>query len=280
MSGTVAAAFAGIDVAFAKTKRLPIVVCRWRDGRLIPEPLAHLPFTPPRGRGNAATCDPEAVAAFAAETVEYLRRVEADLGVRIVRIGIDAPSAPRRDGTSRRAAEAALDRAGISCFTTPGETDFERIREKVRQHLEAGGGHANLPHANQLWMQVGFALFRELGKVAECVEVYPQATIRQLGAGSIHKFKTGGVESQLAAVARHTGWPRGRTGDPDLDEIAFGPRHDRLDAYLSAWVAALDEADRVAFGTPPDDVIWVPRVTRSHFHEEHLGGSECDAAMP
>lgn len=43
-------------------------------------------------------------------------------------------------------------------------------------------------------------------------------------------------------------------------EIAFGPAHDRLDAYLSAWVTALDEDDRVAFGDAPDDVIWVPIV--------------------
>ncbi len=55
--------------------------------------------------------------------------------------------------------------------------------------------------------------------------------------------------------------PNGRTGEPHLEEIASGLRHDRLDAYLSAWIAALDEADRIAFGTPPDDVIWVPRAT-------------------
>lgn len=48
------------------------------------------------------------------------------------------------------------------------------------------------------------------------------------------------------------------TDDP-LSPIAFGPQHDALDAYLSAWVAALDEKQRIALGDPPDDVIWVPR---------------------
>ena len=41
--------------------------------------------------------------------------------------------------------------------------------------------------------------------------------------------------------------------------MGFGSTHDRLDAFLSAWVASLDEKDRKAFGTPPDDAIWVPK---------------------
>lgn len=69
------------------------------------------------------------------------------------------------------------------------------------------------------------------------------------------------MAAQLAAAARHTGWPNGSADDPTFADIAWAPGHDRLDAYLSAWVAALDEPDRIAYGTPPDDVIWVPRVT-------------------
>lgn len=266
MTAKITAAFAGVDVACAKNKRLPVVVCRRREGRLVPEPLADLAFAPPVGRGNAAACDPRAVEAFATEAVDYLRRIEDRLGLRIVRIGIDAPSAPRGNATPRRRAEAALDNHGIQCFTTPSEEDFLRIRKKVAEHLRAGGGQSNPPHASQLWMQVGFALFRKLGGVAECIEVYPQATVRRLGVGTEHKFKPAAVERQLAAAAHHTGWPADRTEDPGLEGIAFGPRHDRVDAYLAAWVAALDETDRVAFGTPPHDVIWIPRLSRAAAH--------------
>ena len=57
--------------------------------------------------------------------------------------------------------------------------------------------------------------------------------------------------------------PVGPPVDPTkafLSEIAWGAPHDQLDAYLSAWVASLEESDRYSFGDPPDDAIWVPRV--------------------
>ena len=158
-----------------------------------------------------------------------------------------------------------MHRANISCFATPSRSQFERIKGKVRAHLAAGGAVNRLPHANQLWMLVGFALFRELAALAECIEVFPQATARAIGAGQIHKFKAGGVAAQLAAAAKHTGWPSSRSPEPSFDDVCAGPAHDRLDAYLSAWVASLNEAERVAFGDPPDDVIWVPRVDGTGF---------------
>jgi hypothetical protein len=253
-------AFAGVDVAFAKGKRLPIVICTWRGNRLVPEALRRLPFEPPVGLGNAQSCVSGVVEDFAQAAVEYLVRVQATLHVGIVRIGIDAPSAPRDHAKARRLAEAALDAAGINCFTTPSDADFSSIRLKVERHLSSGGRESNLPHANQLWMQVGFVLFQQLRAISECLEVYPQATVRQLGVGSLHKFKAGGVDAQLAAVSAFTGWPDSLSGEPNLDEIAWGSRHDELDAYLAAWVAALDETERIAFGMAPDDVIWVPRV--------------------
>jgi len=37
----------------------------------------------------------------------------------------------------------------------------------------------------------------------------------------------------------------------------YGPLHDRLDAYLAAWVASVGESEREALGSPPDDVIWI-----------------------
>ena len=57
-------AFIGIDVAFAKAKRLLIVICVQEDGRLVPLPLADKKLPPPpQGRGNAATLDADAEAA-------------------------------------------------------------------------------------------------------------------------------------------------------------------------------------------------------------------------
>jgi len=154
-----------------------------------------------------------------------------------------------------------MDEAKINCFTTPTANEFEVIFEKVQYHLSRGGPENRIPHANQLWMSVGFRLFSELKKIAPCIEVFPQATARVVGSGQIHKSQAGGVDAQLATIAKHTGWPGSREGETDFYDIAFAPAHDRLDAYLSAWVAALEEPDRVAFGTPPNDVIWTPRIS-------------------
>jgi hypothetical protein len=103
-----------------------------------------------------ATLDDSRLAAFADQTADYLRRVERHCKVSIRQIAIDAPSEPRSVSESRRLAEKALDRKDISCFTTPNEAGFATIREKVRAHVIAGGAESRLPHANQLWMLVGF----------------------------------------------------------------------------------------------------------------------------
>ena len=231
----------------------------------MPEPLGALPFEPPRGSGNAMVLDEDVVTEFVEATATYLVRVCDHLGVRLGRIAIDAPSAPRLAGTDRRAAELAMDRAGISCFSTPSADDFNEIFTKVRRHLGQGGAENRIPHANQLWMVVGFRLFSRLSELAPCVEVFPQATARVLGSGQVHKSESGGVEAQLAEAAIHTGWPGGGEADPAFEDIAFGPAHDRLDAYLSAWVAALAPEERHAFGDPPDDVIWAPKVGSAVF---------------
>jgi hypothetical protein len=149
----------GVKVG-AKRKRLPVCLCVWTGGRLIPLPLALRGApAPPRGRGNVVALDSEAVASFAEETVRYLRQLEKHFGVSIRRIAIDAPSEPRADRLTRRLAETALDQRQISCFATPSAAEFEIIRRKVRDHLSEGGLESRLPHANQLWMLVGFALF-------------------------------------------------------------------------------------------------------------------------
>jgi hypothetical protein len=262
-------AFAGIDMAFAKRKRLPVCLCVWNDRRLIPLPLAARDApAPPRGRGNVASIDPFTVASFADETALYLRLLEKHFGVSIGRIAIDAPSDPRPDCLRRRLAETAMDQAHISCFATPSASEFETIRREVHDYLKAGGLESRLPHANQLWMFVGFALFRRLRVEWECLEVYPQATMRILGASSIHKAKAGGVSTQLEAVSRYTGWPEPFVPQylEALKEVVRAPLHDALDAYSSAWVAALDPRKRNALGSPPNDAIWVPRLPAAELY--------------
>lgn len=259
---TVDEAFVGIDVAVARGKHLPIVICHWKDHTLLPFPLRALPTKPPRGRGNPSTLERDENLAFAFEARSYIEQVCDELGVRPRRVGIDAPSAPCGTGIKRRAAERAMDRAGLSCFATPSAEQFHQIEIKAKQHLARGGERSRLPYASHLWMRTGFILFEVLSTLAPCIEVFPQATVRALGAGQVHKSKRGAAETQLLAAASYTGWPRNSPREPGLAEIGFGPKHDLVDAYLSAWVAALDEHDRIALGTPPDDVIWLPRLQR------------------
>jgi Protein of unknown function (DUF429) len=205
---------------------------------------------------------PEAVAGYTRNVTRYLHQIQEEFRLEIQRIAIDAPSAPRSAHLPRRLAEQALDKVGISCFTTPSEADWDHIRTKVQAHLSGGGAVARLPHANQLWMLVGFALFRALSTTWECIEVYPQATSFVLGSSAVHKSSAQGLAAQLAAASLLTGWPPGPS-DPSFARIAWAPPHDRLDAYLAAWVASLPAADRRPFGQPPDDVIWVPAVAVS-----------------
>src|SRR5436190_1815628 len=107
-------AYAGIDVAFAKRKRLPIVVCTASDGCLKPLPLRRATVKPPLGRGNALILDAQAVADFADETARYLKWIESEFRLNIRRIAIDAPSEPKQVGAARRLCEIGLDRRRIS----------------------------------------------------------------------------------------------------------------------------------------------------------------------
>ena len=221
--------------------------------------LRHSDLKPPSGKGNRATLDPSVVEDFAHRVCTYVRGVERTEGVSIYKIAIDAPSAPKRPGIARRAAERSMDQQRISCFATPSCIEFDNILARARQHLAASGAETHIPHANQLWMLIGFALFQVLGNNYECIEVFPQATVAALGISGVHKSKRAGFEAQLAGVANVTGWPcDDRT--LKLDDIGYGSRHDKLDAYLSAWVASLPEHQRKPCGEAPDDVIWIPRL--------------------
>lgn len=254
-------AYVGVDVACAVGKHLPISIVTRELNQVRPLPLRTLPFAPPRGCGNVGVIDDKQAQVFAQEAREYVVRACQHFGMIPARIGIDSPLTPRTASISRRHAEAALDRAGISAFTTPSIADFEQIRIKVRDHLAHGGRPDRLPHGHQLWMLAGFALVDCLSVVAPCIEVYPQATIRMLGGGARHKTLSGAVAEQLSLVAHQTGFPRTEDDWLLFSQAAHGPAHDRLDAYISAWVASLDEPERIGFGTAPDDVIWVPRIT-------------------
>jgi hypothetical protein len=258
--GKMIEAFAGIDVAFAKRKLLPISVCRWVDGRFAPLPLRKAQLTPPRGQGNASILKTKIVSSFVEATVNYLNAIEKVFNVRITRIGIDAPSDPKLPGLTRRQAEQALDARKINCITTPNANAFLMIRKKATAHLSAGGLESRIPHANQLWMLVGFELFTQLRQKWECLEVFPQATMAILNAANKHKSTAEGLATQLRAIARFTRWPEVAEVSA-LRPVSYGSLHDCLDAYSAAWIASLGDSGREPLGNAPNDVIWVPRLT-------------------
>jgi hypothetical protein len=165
------------------------------------------------GTRNVVALDSEAVASFAEETVLYLRQLEKHFGVSIRRIAIDAPSEPRADRLTRRLAETALDQRQISCFATPSAAEFEIIRGKVRDRLGEGGLESRLPHANQLWMLVGCALFQRLQYEWDCLEVYPQISIQMIDANLrlvIHPL----LRASASALATILSNLRPRAGPP------------------------------------------------------------------
>ena len=252
-------AYVGIDVAFAKDKYLPVSICLREQGQLLPLPLRSATVKPPRGQGNKATLKDVVIQQFAQKVVTYLEKVADTENLNIIRIGIDAPRDYRPDGKKLRHAEEELGNKGISYFKTPSRKDFEHIKQKVRNHIHNGGKENCLPHGNQLWMLVGFTLFKELSRIAECIEVYPQATVKTISTADVHKSKQEGFDAQISAVAQATGWADKNELRSKIMKSGYGKKDDKLDSYLSAWVASLNEGERILLGTPPDDVIWVPR---------------------
>ena len=78
-------AFAGIDVAIAKKKRLPVCVAVWNDSRLEPLPLrSNNSQVPPQGRGNARALLPEDIAGFCRATLLCLQELERRYGIEIL----------------------------------------------------------------------------------------------------------------------------------------------------------------------------------------------------
>lgn len=260
MAGVRRKVFAGIDVAIARGKRLPVVVAAWEGGCLVPLPLKQAQAVPPQGLGVKGVLADQQVQDFAEATAAYLRKIEREFRVKIRRLALDASSAPKEDGRRRRRAEAALEAWGIGYIVSPGVSDFRAIIRKARDHLAAGGSPARLPHLNQLWMLAGFALFKRLRQEWDCLEVYPHALWVSLNAAEEKKTRPGGLQSRLAALARRTRWPL--PPEPSaLRQLGWGSGHDLLDAYAAAWVASLEAGQRQALGDPQsDDAIWLPRL--------------------
>lgn len=253
--------YIGIDVACAKDKYLPLVMCYWENERLIPLPLASSPIKPPKGLGNALTLHDEVNEAFAEDVAQCIEAICCGFKLNPVRIGIDSPLYPRDNNQPRRLAEQALDRAGISCYTTPSANDFVEIKAKGLAHLKQGKPIQNLPHSMQIFMLLGFALNKRLSQIAPCIEVYPHATVKRLGVANIHKSKGNQAEQQLAAIGQHTGWPQTEEDWQTVNTICRGPMHDKVDAYSATWVASLPEEKRIYFGEPDkNDAIWIPNV--------------------
>lgn len=252
--------FVGIDVACRTGKRLPLCVVE-RGHRLWPLDVQRaVGAAIPRGLGNREILAPAPFRDAALGVRAALERLAAEIGRPIEGIAIDAPAAAP---TSRsRLCEDDLGRSGLSSFRTPPASAWAAIREACERHLQAAGRAGSLPYANKIWMLYGFELFAALrrGVADEVIEVYPYAIVRALLPSCAHKTTEEGYRDQLAVLARHTGWKPGAL-ESRLKATVPGTRHDRLDAFMSAWVASLGADRRRAFGdaSQPDDAIWVPR---------------------
>jgi hypothetical protein len=251
--------YVGIDVACAVGKRLPICVVS-AGHPLMPLTIPNrLAAAMPRGVGNREITAAAPFREAARGVVSAITRIVDELGWRVERTAVDAPAAPPATGS--RAFENELGRLGLSSFRTPAASAWAGIREKCVDHLGSGGSAATLPHANKIWMLFGFELFACLraGFRAEVIEVYPFVIVRALLPACEHKSTEQGYRDQLIAVAARTGWePQNLEGK--LKATVPGSRHDRLDAFMAAWVASLAPELRRALGDArrPDDAIWVP----------------------
>jgi hypothetical protein len=251
--------YIGIDVACAVGKRLPI--CVVSAGRpLMPLTIPkHLAGLIPRGVGNKEITAAAPFQEAARGVVSTVNRIMGEMGWQVERIAVDAPAAPPATGS--RTSENELGRCGLSSFRTPAASAWESIPEKCANHLRLGGSAATLPYANKIWMRFGFELFACLksGLRAEVIEVYPFAIVRALLPTCEHKSTEQGYREQLDVVAARTGWEP-QNLEARLKAAVPGSRHDRLDAFMAAWVASLPPEGRRAFGDAqrPDDAIWVP----------------------
>jgi hypothetical protein len=125
-------AYVGIDVAIAKGQ-VPPNRCKYARRRSphssAVEKIECDSPTWLRQCYGARSCLATVLCYRSAALVQVCERLE----LIPVTIAIDAPRSPRMNSERRRAAELALDRASISCYTTPSVADFEAIRDKVKR---------------------------------------------------------------------------------------------------------------------------------------------------
>jgi predicted nuclease with RNAse H fold len=112
------------------------------------------------------------------------------------------------------------------------------------------------------WMEVGFAVFRALGRLAraEALEVYPHAAFRELAGGRrLPRKRSQAGRRERAELLARAGL-KGAALAPPQDAVAPVPPHDVLDS-LAAALVALDRsrgrARRVGCGHD-DSAIWLP----------------------
>jgi hypothetical protein len=252
--------YIGIDVARA-FQELPLCVVNARS-RITPLAMpAHINSAIPRGTGNKEVLQAEPFRKQAHLVVNAVAQACEHQGWLLKRVAIDAPAAPPADGG--RLSEQQLARAGLSSFVTAAMPAWPRIRKTCVNHLKTGGKAAALPHANRIWMLYGFELFSAFRAAFTCdvIEVYPFAIVRSLLAVCAHKSTERGYSDQLAGVSSRTGWgPTELEGR--LKATVSGSPHDRLDAFMAAWIASLESSKRRAFGNAqdPNDSIWVPAI--------------------
>ena len=253
------AVYLGIDVACAAGKRLPVCVVSAGD-RLTPLAIPKdLAAQLPHGVGNREIAAARPFADVAYGVAEAIKNIAQASGWQIRRIAIDAPAAPPETGL--RSSEIELAHCRIPCFRTPARPAWASIVQKCKDHLGQGGSGAALPSANRIWMLFGFELFEHLRNAlgTEVIEVYPFAIARALLPKPEHKSTEKGYRDQLAAMAARTGWEPANL-EAKLKAAVPGNRHDRLDAFMAAWVASLRPEERRAYGDPRnlEDAIWVP----------------------
>jgi predicted nuclease with RNAse H fold len=256
--------YVGIDVACAKRKPLPICFVTHAEGKLkILSPPEEFLELVPRGVGNAEVLNKHPFRVVAEQTARAFQCLIERFGWKIGCIAIDAPAAPPFEG--KRISEISLREAGLECIWTPDHSKWVERIARSHEYLSSNGPIARLPGANQIWMLYGFELFEALRKIGveEIIEVFPYSIVRTLLPSCPHKTTSEGYLLQIEAVAKATHYTRAAL-EYELRQNVRGTRHDRLDAYMAAWVSSLPRASRQSFGPKldPNDSIWIPR--RSH----------------
>lgn len=249
----------GIDVNCAKRARLPICFISTAPQTIIHGIPSELAKLIPRGAGNGEIREAAPFRSLAREVSAAVARIAQEKNWTIPRIAIDAPAAAPSSAT--RASEDQLGRLGLSSFRTPSRPTWHDIKRICNDHLNKNQPLSTLPYANKIWMLFGFELFLAFRETfdAEAIEVYPFAITRALVPDCPHKSTEVGYRLQLNALAERTGWEASALHDR-LKTTVAGRQHDRLDAYMSAWVASLPATQRRAHGVATDlnDAIWVP----------------------